>query len=171
MNVSASPAITRRAGYRRVPLCGRAHVRVRSLQAGEHGGTRMWLVPRGGEPARRRDSLLFKRHQPAQAQPLAGAAPRPHTRAQRNDAGSPLRAVECRGRKGQVAMGRSMGARGQRRRAPHPVPRAENPAFVEVDRPAGISIPTDGAGFWVHPVGNKLHVHAGEQVTEFVLMR
>jgi len=48
---------------------------------------------------------------------------------------------------------------------------AENPAFVEVDNPAGIAIPTDGAGFWVHPVGNKLHVHAGEQVTEFVLMR
>ena len=48
---------------------------------------------------------------------------------------------------------------------------AENPAFVEVDSPAGISIPTDGAGFWVHPVSNKLHVHSGEQVTEFVLMR
>jgi diadenosine tetraphosphate (Ap4A) HIT family hydrolase len=48
---------------------------------------------------------------------------------------------------------------------------AENPTLVEVDRPADIPIPTDGTGFWVHPVGNKLHVHSGEQVTEFVLMR
>ena len=48
---------------------------------------------------------------------------------------------------------------------------AETPDFVEVDGPAGIAIPADGAGFWVHPVGTKLHVHAGEQVTEFVLMR
>ena len=47
----------------------------------------------------------------------------------------------------------------------------ETPNFVEVNGPAGIPIPADGAGFWIHPVGNKLHVHAGEQVTEFVLMR
>jgi diadenosine tetraphosphate (Ap4A) HIT family hydrolase len=40
-----------------------------------------------------------------------------------------------------------------------------------VDSPAGIPIPTDGTGFWVHPVAGKLHVHSGEQVTEFVLMR
>ena len=40
-----------------------------------------------------------------------------------------------------------------------------------VDSPAAIPIPTDGAGFWVHAVGSKLHVHSGEQVTEFVLMR
>lgn len=47
----------------------------------------------------------------------------------------------------------------------------ETPNFVEVDGAAGIPIPADGAGFWIHPVGSKLHVHAGEQVTEFVLMR
>jgi len=47
----------------------------------------------------------------------------------------------------------------------------ENPNFVEVDSPEGIKIPADGSGFWVHAVGNKLHVHAGEQVTEFILMR
>jgi len=48
---------------------------------------------------------------------------------------------------------------------------SETPNFVEVDGPAGIAIPTDGTGFWVHPVGGKLHVHSGDQVTEFVLMR
>jgi diadenosine tetraphosphate (Ap4A) HIT family hydrolase len=47
----------------------------------------------------------------------------------------------------------------------------ENPNFVEVDGPAGIVIPADGGGFWIHAVGKKLHVHPGEQVTEFVLMR
>ena len=30
-----------------------------------------------------------------------------------------------------------------------------------VDGPASIPIPTDGTGFWVHPVGGKLHVHLG----------
>jgi diadenosine tetraphosphate (Ap4A) HIT family hydrolase len=48
---------------------------------------------------------------------------------------------------------------------------AETPNFVVVDGPADIPIPTDGTGFWVHPVGGKLHVHSGEQATEFVLMR
>jgi diadenosine tetraphosphate (Ap4A) HIT family hydrolase len=48
---------------------------------------------------------------------------------------------------------------------------AETPNFVVVDGTANISIPTDGTGFWVHPVAGKLHVHAGEQATEFVLMR
>jgi len=48
---------------------------------------------------------------------------------------------------------------------------AENENFIEVDGPAGIPVPKDGAGFWIHAVGNKLHVHGGEQVTEFVLMR
>lgn len=47
----------------------------------------------------------------------------------------------------------------------------ETPNFVEIAGPAGIPIPTDGTGFWVHPVGGRLHVHTGEQVTEFVLMR
>jgi diadenosine tetraphosphate (Ap4A) HIT family hydrolase len=47
----------------------------------------------------------------------------------------------------------------------------ENPNSVQVYGPADIPIPADGTGFWVHPAGNKLHVHSGEQVTEFVLMR
>jgi diadenosine tetraphosphate (Ap4A) HIT family hydrolase len=47
----------------------------------------------------------------------------------------------------------------------------ENADFVQIDGPAKIVIPTDGTGFWVHQVGTKLHVHPGEQVTEFVLMR
>ncbi|HKW99255.1 MAG TPA: hypothetical protein VJN43_16060 [Bryobacteraceae bacterium] len=48
---------------------------------------------------------------------------------------------------------------------------AENQDFVAVDGPAEIPIPKDGTGFWIHPVNGKLHVHSGEQVTEFVLMR
>jgi hypothetical protein len=47
----------------------------------------------------------------------------------------------------------------------------ETPNFVEVAGAADIPVPTDGTGFWVHAVGGKLHVHSGEQVTEFVLMR
>ena len=47
----------------------------------------------------------------------------------------------------------------------------ETPNFVEVDGAPNIAIPTDGTGIWVHPVGAKLHVHTGEQVTETVLMR
>ena len=47
----------------------------------------------------------------------------------------------------------------------------ENPTFEEVDGPAGIPVPKDGSGFWIHPVGDKLHVHSGEPVTEFFLMR
>ena len=48
---------------------------------------------------------------------------------------------------------------------------AETPNFAVVDGPADIPIPTDGTGFWIHPVAGKLHVHSGEQATEFVLMR
>jgi hypothetical protein len=29
----------------------------------------------------------------------------------------------------------------------------------------------DGTGLWFHPVGGRLHVHIGEQITESVLMR
>jgi diadenosine tetraphosphate (Ap4A) HIT family hydrolase len=43
--------------------------------------------------------------------------------------------------------------------------------FVVVSSPAEIQIPADGAGFWIHPVDGKLHVHAGAQVNETVLMR
>ena len=47
----------------------------------------------------------------------------------------------------------------------------ETPSFVMVDGPADIPVPTDGSGFWIHPVGGKLHVHTGEQAAELVLMR
>jgi diadenosine tetraphosphate (Ap4A) HIT family hydrolase len=40
-----------------------------------------------------------------------------------------------------------------------------------VDGPDGIPAPADGSGLWIHPVGNKLHVHLGEQRTETVLVR
>ena len=40
-----------------------------------------------------------------------------------------------------------------------------------VDGPAEIPVPKDGGGMWIHPVGNKLHVHLGDQRTEFVLAR
>ncbi len=48
---------------------------------------------------------------------------------------------------------------------------AENEKFVVVAGPGEIPVPENGAGLWVHPVNGKLHVHAGEQVTEFNLMR
>lgn len=48
---------------------------------------------------------------------------------------------------------------------------AENEKFVVVALPGDIPVPENGAGLWVHPVNGKLHVHAGEQVTEFNLMR
>lgn len=47
----------------------------------------------------------------------------------------------------------------------------ETSSAVVVDDASLIPVPKDGSGFWVHPAGQKLHVHAGEQVTEFVLMR
>jgi diadenosine tetraphosphate (Ap4A) HIT family hydrolase len=47
----------------------------------------------------------------------------------------------------------------------------ETDTFKVVDGPAGIPVPTDGDGIWVHPCGDKLHVHYGEQITETVLMR
>jgi len=43
--------------------------------------------------------------------------------------------------------------------------------FVVVKGPEGIPEPKDGTGFWVHPVGGKLHVHLGEQICETVLVR
>ncbi|MGA8595280.1 MAG: hypothetical protein WB676_11110 [Bryobacteraceae bacterium] len=51
------------------------------------------------------------------------------------------------------------------------LPDQENNNFVVVSGPADIPAPTDGTGLWVHPVGNKLHVHLGQQVNETVLMR
>jgi diadenosine tetraphosphate (Ap4A) HIT family hydrolase len=47
----------------------------------------------------------------------------------------------------------------------------ENDRFVVVDSPADIPVPRDGTGVWVHPVGNKLHAHLGDQAAELVLER
>ena len=47
----------------------------------------------------------------------------------------------------------------------------ETPNVVVVNGPAEIPVPDDGTGLWIHPVGNKLHVHTGEQITETVLLR
>jgi len=51
------------------------------------------------------------------------------------------------------------------------VPVAEqSKGYIVVSGPAEIPAPP-GAGIWVHPVGGKLHVHFGEQITETVLVR
>jgi diadenosine tetraphosphate (Ap4A) HIT family hydrolase len=47
----------------------------------------------------------------------------------------------------------------------------ETSDFVVVADPVEIPVPPDGGGVWVHPVGGKLHVHLGEQITETVLLR
>lgn len=43
--------------------------------------------------------------------------------------------------------------------------------FVDVMRIEDIPAPADGSGVWIHPVGAKLRVHLGEEITETVLMR
>jgi diadenosine tetraphosphate (Ap4A) HIT family hydrolase len=48
---------------------------------------------------------------------------------------------------------------------------AENDAFTVVEGPSAIPAPAPGTGMWVHPVAGKLHVHAGEQLNETVLVR
>lgn len=40
-----------------------------------------------------------------------------------------------------------------------------------IDSPAGLPAIADGTGLWFHPAGDRLHVHAGDQTTETVLMR
>jgi hypothetical protein len=40
-----------------------------------------------------------------------------------------------------------------------------------VDGASQLPVIADGTGLWFHPVGGRLHVHIGEQVTETVLMR
>jgi hypothetical protein len=47
----------------------------------------------------------------------------------------------------------------------------EHGKAIAVDSISKIPAPTDGTGLWVHPLNGKLHVHLGEQVNEFVLMR
>jgi hypothetical protein len=46
----------------------------------------------------------------------------------------------------------------------------ETERFVVVNTPAEIPMPK-GEGVWVHPQGQKFHVHLGEQTTETVLVR
>lgn len=48
---------------------------------------------------------------------------------------------------------------------------AETPDFIIVDGPAGIPVPRDSGGIWIHPVGGKLHVHLNEDAPETLLMR
>jgi len=43
--------------------------------------------------------------------------------------------------------------------------------FVVVSGPSEIPVPRDGTGLWIHPQGDKLHVHLGEQIAETVLLR
>jgi hypothetical protein len=42
--------------------------------------------------------------------------------------------------------------------------------FITVSGPAKIPAPPN-QGLWVHPVGGKLHVHLGEQLTETTLLK
>jgi CDP-diacylglycerol pyrophosphatase len=47
----------------------------------------------------------------------------------------------------------------------------ETETFTVVDSPAGIPLPLDGDGLWVHPAGGKLHVHIGNDAPELLLER
>jgi hypothetical protein len=46
----------------------------------------------------------------------------------------------------------------------------ERDNFITVAKASEIPLPK-GMGLWVHPVGNRLHVHTGEQICETVLLR
>ena len=46
----------------------------------------------------------------------------------------------------------------------------ETKNFIVISRPDQIPDPKD-QGLWIHPAGNKMHVHMGEQRTETVLFR
>ena len=50
------------------------------------------------------------------------------------------------------------------------MPHIETDHFIVISKPSEIPAPA-GEGLWIHPVGNKLHVHLGEQTTETTLMR
>jgi diadenosine tetraphosphate (Ap4A) HIT family hydrolase len=43
--------------------------------------------------------------------------------------------------------------------------------YKDVDSPHQIRVPDDLSGIWVHPVGAKLRIHYGEQITETSLLR
>lgn len=51
------------------------------------------------------------------------------------------------------------------------MPAVEEPGFITVKRIEDVPVPKKGEGFWVHPVGDVLHVHMGEPITETVLLR
>ena len=50
-------------------------------------------------------------------------------------------------------------------------PDAELPDGVTVDGTSVIPVPEGTTGLWVHAVNGKLHVHAGQQINETVLIR
>ncbi|MEP7367655.1 MAG: hypothetical protein ABI972_30720 [Acidobacteriota bacterium] len=43
--------------------------------------------------------------------------------------------------------------------------------YVDVSRVEDIRLPKDDGGFWIHPVGAKLRIHFGEDITETTLLR
>ena len=47
----------------------------------------------------------------------------------------------------------------------------ENDNGYYVDGAGQLPAIADGTGLWFHPAGKRLHVHAGEQINESVLMR
>jgi hypothetical protein len=47
----------------------------------------------------------------------------------------------------------------------------ETDAGIYIEGPASLPAIDDGAGLWFHPAGSRLHVHAGAQINETVLMR
>jgi diadenosine tetraphosphate (Ap4A) HIT family hydrolase len=51
------------------------------------------------------------------------------------------------------------------------MPAVENTQFTTVERIEDVAVPPKGEGFWIHAAGNVLHVHAGELITETVLLR
>lgn len=50
------------------------------------------------------------------------------------------------------------------------LPTLHSSQFITVRRPEEIPAPPD-SGVWVHPVGDRLHVHLGENLTETILFR
>lgn len=46
----------------------------------------------------------------------------------------------------------------------------ETKKFIVISKPSQIPAPP-GEGLWIHPAGNRMHVHLGEQTTETALLR
>jgi hypothetical protein len=51
------------------------------------------------------------------------------------------------------------------------LPNQDEEKFVVVNGPADIPVPDDGGGILVHPAGQQLHVHLGDNAPELRLMR